>query len=101
MSFTLHMTDKVIKQSFAFVDVETGEILSKGFHRFPLSAIPDDCCSKYLQSFLRGVRFGRSVAVELLFEADGPSSIKEDFINFDLDLKEDIVTHVHPSSENI
>ena len=95
------MTDKVIKQSFAFVDVETGEILSKGFQCFPLSALPADCCTKYLQSFLRGVRLGRSVAVELLFQIDEQSSITEEFLNFDLEAKEDLLSHVHPSSENI
>lgn len=79
------MEDKVIKTSFAFVDTDSGEVFSKGYNRLPLGSFSSDSVKKYVESFLRGVRLNKPVAIELVLSVDDDFKPCELQISFDFD----------------
>ena len=59
------MEDYLLTLSGSFVDTDSGEVLSNfQFHK-PLSLFNVDDYKRYFDSFIRGVRHGRKVALYL------------------------------------
>lgn len=66
------MEDFLITLHVSFVDTETGEIFAKSCFSKPLSVLGTDVSNycKYFDSFFRGVRSGRKIALSILVSLD-------------------------------
>ena len=66
------MEDYLITFNVSFVDTETGEIFAKSVFSKPLSVLGSDITNycKYFDSFFRGVRSGRKIALSLVASLD-------------------------------
>lgn len=66
------MEDYLITLHVDFVDTETGEVFANSHFSRPLSVFSSDVSNycKYFDSFFRGVRQGKSVAMSLLISFD-------------------------------
>lgn len=66
------MEDYLITLHVSFVDTDTGEVLANSHFSKPLSVFGSDVSNycRYFDSFFRGVRQGKSVAMSLLISLD-------------------------------
>lgn len=73
MSFTpknFNMEDYLFTVESVFVDTSSGEVISKSHFHKPLSVLDDEDINRYLHSFIRGIRQGKSIALSLCIARD-------------------------------
>ena len=79
--------NKLIKTSFDFIDIETGEIIAKGCQRTPLNLCEDRMATKYVASLLRGLKAKKNVALNILI---APSEHKPTELKIQFDFLEPV-----------